>query len=157
MFTGVCLSTGGMLSQYALQVVSQHALQQVSRLTPKGKVGGGCGPGPQPRGKLRGTWFRPTAKGEVEGIWSRPTPKGEVEGDLLGGCLVQGVVGPGSWWLVWGGAWSRGVPGLGGAWSRGVPGPAGVPGPRGVPGGDPPDGYCCGRYASYWNAFLFYI
>ena len=25
----------------------------------------------------------------------------------------------------------------------------------GVPGGDPPDGYCCGRYASYWNAFLF--
>ena len=19
----------------------------------------------------------------------------------------------------------------------------------------PPDGYCCGRYASYWNAFLF--
>ena len=24
-----------------------------------------------------------------------------------------------------------------------------------VPGGDPhPDGYCCGRYASYWNAFL---
>ena len=26
---------------------------------------------------------------------------------------------------------------------------------RGVPGGDPPNGYCCGRYASYWNAFLF--
>ena len=24
-----------------------------------------------------------------------------------------------------------------------------------VPSGDPPrDGYCCGRYASYWNAFL---
>ena len=21
-------------------------------------------------------------------------------------------------------------------------------------GGDPPDGYCCLRYASYWNAFL---
>ena len=34
----------------------------------------------------------------------------------------------------------------------------GVPGPGGglLPGGDPPcDGYCCGRYASYWNAFLF--
>ena len=30
----------------------------------------------------------------------------------------------------------------------------GVPA-RGVPGGDPPDRYCCGRYASYWNAFLF--
>ena len=27
--------------------------------------------------------------------------------------------------------------------------------PGGVSGGDPPDGYCCGRYASYWNAFLF--
>ena len=26
---------------------------------------------------------------------------------------------------------------------------------RGVPGRDPPDGYCCGRYASCWNAFLF--
>ena len=27
----------------------------------------------------------------------------------------------------------------------------------GVPDGDPrpPNGYCCGRYASYWNAFLF--
>ena len=36
-----------------------------------------------------------------------------------------------------------GVPGLGGDWSRGVP------------GGDPPDGYCCGQYASYWNAFFF--
>ena len=43
-----------------------------------------------------------------------------------------------------GGAWSWGVPGRGGgAFSRG-----------GVPGGDPPDGYCCGRYAAYWNAFL---
>ena len=21
----------------------------------------------------------------------------------------------------------------------------------------PPDGYCCGRYASYWNAFLFFL
>ena len=42
----------------------------------------------------------------------------------------------------------------------------GVPSPRGrlvlgggllggVPGGDPPDGYCFGRYASYWNEFLF--
>ena len=26
---------------------------------------------------------------------------------------------------------------------------------RGVAGGNPPDGYSCGRYASYWNAFLF--
>ena len=38
----------------------------------------------------------------------------------------------------------------------------GVPGPGGgclVPANGwwrpPPEGYCCGRYASYWNAFLF--
>ena len=44
----------------------------------------------------------------------------------------------------------------------GVPAPRGVPGPGGVPapGGGclvetSRDGYCCGRYASYWNAFLF--
>ena len=46
-----------------------------------------------------------------------------------------------------GGTWSRGF------CSWGVPGPGGLL--WGVPGGDPPqDGYCCGRYASYWNAFL---
>ena len=43
----------------------------------------------------------------------------------------------------------RGASSLGGASSRGV-----LP-PGGGPGGDPPrDGYCCGRYVSYWNAFL---
>ena len=78
---------GGVLSQYALQVVSQHALQQVSRgsgipaclagfqaHTQGGSLGvsgwgglqantqggswGGSGPGPQPRGKLRGVCSR---------------------------------------------------------------------------------------------------
>ena len=62
----------------------------------------------------------------------------------------------------------RGVPGPEGVpGPRGVPGPEGVPGPRGVPGPEgvpgpggclvetPPDSYCCGRYTSYWNAFLF--
>ena len=44
---------------------------------------GGSGPGPQPRGKLRG-------------IWSRPTPKGEVEGDLAKG----DVPAPGGWCLL---------------------------------------------------------
>ena len=49
----------------------------------------------------------------------------------------------------------------------GVPAPSGVTSsgrsaPGGVcsPGRTPPieaDGYCCGRYASYWNAFLFTI
>ena len=49
--------------------------------------------------------------------------------------------------------------------SRPPQGP-GTPSPRaGTPGADTPrdqapppaaDGYCCGRYASYWNAFLFW-
>ena len=39
MFTGVCLSTGGVLSQYALQQVSSGG-GGVSRPTPKGKVEG---------------------------------------------------------------------------------------------------------------------
>ena len=52
-----------------------------------------------------------------------------------------GGPGPGGAWSRGGGAWSW--VGWGGAWSWGVP------------GGDPPrDGYCCRRYASYWNAFL---
>ena len=46
-----------------------------------------------------------------------------------GGCLVLGGSAPG-------GTWSRGCLLQGGAWWR------------------PPDGYCCGRYTSYWNAFL---
>ena len=48
--------------------------------------------------------------------------------------------------------------GGGGSGPEGVPGPGGggCLVPSGVPGGDPPDGYCCGRYASYWNAFLFF-
>ena len=64
-----------------------------------------------------------------------------------------------------GGAWSwgvlRGVPGLipGGSALGGVPGPGGSL----VPGGacsqgrclveTSPDGYCCGRHASYWDAW----
>ena len=68
-----------------------------------------------------------------------------------------------------------GVPGPGGVYSRGLPGPRGAglgglllggawsggSGPRGVPGRDPPPpswvGYCCGRYTSYWNAFLLSV
>ena len=86
------------------------------------------------------------------------------------------LVPEGVGYLVLGGAWSWGLPDPGGggcAWSRGarsweVPGPRG-PGPgwnawsRGVSGTGrclvetPTDGYCYGRYASYWNAFLFCI
>ena len=67
-----------------------------------------------------------------EGL-SRPTPKGEVEGNQVqahtqgGNC---GGSGPGPH--------PRGK--LRGIWSSPPP---------------PPDGYCCGRYASYWNAFFF--
>ena len=50
----------------------------------------------------------------------------------------RGGPGPGGLPGPWGGAWSRGV------WSGGCL----VETPL-------PDGYCCGRYASYWNAFLF--
>ena len=40
-----------------------------------------------------------------------------------------------------------------------MPGPGGSApgGSRGVPGGDFSDGHCCGRYASYWNAFLLML
>ena len=39
--------------------------------------------------------------------------------------------------------------------TEGVPVPGG-PGPGGcLLQEGVPDGYCCGRYASYWNAFLF--
>ena len=60
------------------------------------------------------------------------------------------------------------MPGPGGVCSRGESVPTGVsapggsalgegmPAPMGVPGGDPPDSYCCGWCASYWNAFLFH-
>ena len=59
------------------------------------------------------------------------------------------------------GAGGRGMPGLGGGsapWRRGICSWEG----GSAPGGGclvetPWDGYCCGRYAYYWNAFLFYI
>ena len=77
---------------------------------------------------------------------------------FTGGCLVLGGACPGGSGSGGSACYQRGSgPGgsgsggggcllLGGVWSQGVP------------GGDPlPDGYCCGRYASYWNAFLFII
>ena len=78
-FTRVCHSVHrGLVSQHALQVVSQYALQQ-GGLLPRGCA---CS-----------------------------------RGGLLGGCLLRG---------------------------EGVETPLKA------------DGYCCGRYASYWNAFLFF-
>ena len=90
-----------------------------------------------------------------------------------GGCLVGGVPGPGGLlrrvpdWGVpapgglllgvcsWGGGWcllgGGGVCSrrkwVGGAYSGGCLVETPPPPPR--------DGYCCWRYASYWNAFLF--
>ena len=124
----VILFTGRVLSQHALQVASQHVLQQVS--------GGGI------QACLAG--FQAHTQG---GSW--------------GGSGQGGACSGGS-------ACSQRVPALGGNCSLGrVPVP-GVPAPRGVscswggacPGRvwrPPCDGYCCGRYASYWNAFLFII
>ena len=90
-------------------------------------------PGPQPTGKFRA-------------IWSRPTAKGEVEGDLFQVHTQGGSWGGSGWGGVcsWGWGWClvQGVPAPGGCLLRGL-------------WRAPRDGYYCGRYASYWNAFLF--
>ena len=63
-----------------------------------------------------------------------------------GECLLPGGASSGGVWfggcLLLGGACSGGCL-LRGVWSRGVA------------WWRPPHGYCCGRYASYWNTFLF--
>ena len=75
----------------------------------------------------------PHPGGKLRGIRSRPTPKGEIEGDQIQ-AHTQG-------------------------------GNSGGSGPGKHPSGNfrgirttalppPHDDYCCGRYASYWNAFL---
>ena len=69
---------------------------------------------------------------------SRPTPKGEFEGSGHRGVSRPTPRG--------------GSPGpLPGRVSRPTPGGGGIPA---CTEADPPDGYCSGRYASYWNAFL---
>ena len=83
-----------MVSQHALHVVSQHALQvsrgavvshhalQVSRPTPRGEL----------EGSGRGGFFRPTPRGELEGSdlgggVSRPTPRGVSRPTPGRGCI----------------------------------------------------------------------
>ena len=78
-------------------------------------------------------------------------PANEVWGKVI--CLTACVCPRGGVWSG-GDAWSQGMPGLGGAWSQGGACLVGCL-VGGVPGGDPPDGYCCRFYASYWNGFLF--
>ena len=83
------------------------------------------------------------------------------QGNMFTGvCLpTGGVPGPGvgDWGcsggcLLPGGTWSRRVHApRGGAWSGGS-----APGGGLLPVGTPWDGYCCVRYASYWNAFLLH-
>ena len=97
-------------------------------------------PGPHPVGRLRGLargFSRPTPRGEAEGSGrgvSRPTPRW--------GCVqahTQGV--------------SRPTPMEGGlqAQTHGGCFPACTEADT-IPQAD---SYCCGRYASYWNASLF--
>ena len=94
-------------------------------------------PGPHPGG---GSWgrsgqgvSRPTPKGKLRGIWPGgspgPHPRGKLRGIWPGGCLqahTQRV--------------SRPTPG-GGLSQHALR-------------QTPPNGCCCGWYASYWNAFL---
>ena len=107
-FTCVCDSVHrGVVSQHALQVISQYALQQVSTGVSQHALQVSR---PTPRGKLRDLArgvFRPTPKGELRGLaWGSPGPH---PGVCIPACTEA----------------------------------------------DPPDGYCCRQYASYWKAFLF--
>ena len=83
-------------------------------------------------------------EGGAGGAWSQGAAPG-------GECLV--LVGVCSGRRI---AWSGGCLVQGGAWSRGMCLVLGGVCSRVVPGGDPPESYCCGRYASYWNAFLLF-
>ena len=106
----------------------------------------------------------------TRGGFSRPIPRGEVRGSSQ-----RGSPGPyprGSWWVWLGGSPGPYPGGRLGSLAGGSPGPypRGVSRPRpGVcmcvsqhalrltPPPPPTDSYCCGQYASYWNAFLLYL
>ena len=101
LFTG----EGGVVSQHVLQVVSQHAFQQVFRgwyLSMPCRF-----PGPHPGGSLGGSG---------QGV-SRPTPKWKLRGIWPGGLLLGGLLSVG--WGAWsqGGLLPGGMPGPGGVWS----------------------------------------
>ena len=139
-----------MLSQHALQVVSQHALQQVSRGVSAPWGGGVCSRGCLLLGDL---------------LWGVSAPRGGV---CYGGCLVWGglafwfgglLVDSGLlvWCLLIEGSllvesgllfWLSGVIFCYGLLVLGV-----SPNSRHPP--SPRIWSMSGRYASYWNAFLF--
>ena len=135
-FRSVCqeFCPQGFLSQLALQVVSQHALQQVSRGWWYPSMP--CRfPGLHPGWKLRG-------------IWPMESPGHNRGGGLGGSGLGVGGLQAHTQRGSWGGS------GLGSA-PRECLLQEGCRLWRGC--GDPSDGYCCGRYASYWNAFLLQL
>ena len=111
----------------------------VSRPTPWRKLGGlARGVSRPPSGGILG--------GLARGV-SRPTPGGDVGGSGWG-CVCPGL-NPG-----------EGVQAhtcRGGGLSRPRPGVAVSQYALRQTPPTPADGYCCGRYASYWNAFLFSI
>ena len=93
-------------------------------------------------------WSQGRSGSEV--VWSRGGPG-------PGGCLVPGG-------LVWGVLDPRGWSGPGGGGClipgglvRAVPGPVGGLVPVECLVETPLDSYCCRRYASFWNAFLYFI
>ena len=75
-------------------------------------------------------------------------------GRMLASASRGGVSAPGGVCLP-GGVWSGGVPALGGACFGGACSRRGCLLFGGAWWRPPPDGYCCGQYASYWNAFLY--
>ena len=125
-FTHVCDSVHrGVLFQHALQVVSQHPLQQVREVWypsmpcrfldqhPRGKL----------RGLARGGLQAHTLEVLQTNTWGTAPGGACSKGSAPGGCLLQRAPTLGG---LFQGLWKR-----------------------------PHDGYCCGQYASYLNAFLF--
>ena len=104
----------------------------------------------RPQTKLReGNVFTGVCDSVHRGVVPAPGGGGSAPGGcLLGGeCLVPGGSAPAGCLL-------QGVPALGGLLLGGCLLPGGT-----CSGGclveTLPEGYCCGRYASYWNAFLY--
>ena len=89
-------------------------------------------------------------RGDLVQRWSGPEGVPGPRGCLVPGGLVWGVLGPGGG-LVLGGCL---IPG---GLVRAVHGPVGGLVPVECLVETPLDSYFCGRYASYWNAFLYFI
>ena len=109
------------------------APSRISRPTPKGEIQGDHIQAHTQGGNSGGSDPGPHPRGKFRGIRSRPTPKGEIQGDQVQANIQGG--------------------------NSGGSGPGQHPRGkfRGIRTSLPPDDYCCGRYASYWNAFLFFI